>query len=552
MKKTIAALFASLALCTASAAYADNVIVDEIDSVSDTDKQQLKLAVETAFPEAVFTPTTMEEDTKIQVVSVNNPDALVSFLKHNALIQHVEKQQVYTASYIPNDPLYDSKQWDMKNIGMETGWGYATGQGVTVAVIDTGVSCKTLSDLNHSKCTEGFNFVENSDNAEDDHGHGSHVAGTIAQVTNNNIGLAGMAANANIMPIKVLSQSGSGTTEDIADGIRWSADHGAQIINMSLGGGGRSAVLEDAIIYARSKGVVIIAAAGNDKGPVNYPAAYDGVIGVSAMNENNSLANFSSRGAEIDITAPGTNITQQTICKDASPGCEQYATWNGTSMASPHVAGAAALLMSMGVTDPNEVEAYLKYYARKDGELGKNAKFYGAGGLSVGPMLSSVSFRQGVLRLALLLAWVYIMQQIANGKNTLAYKNWKFLVPASLMGVGMFFLPMVFSNPVVGMLARPLAETDLLVSANLHKWLLTASALVPMGLTVLGWHKPLYRYLVAGIASGSGIYTASLLFKGIHFNPFGWYFSLFMIANIALCGAIAHLNMCKTEEANRE
>src|SRR6185295_11289153 len=151
-----------------------------------------------------------------------------------------------------------------------------------------------------------------------------------------------------------------GTTADVADGIRWAADHGAQVINMSLGGPRNSSIQQKAIDYAVSRGVVVVAAAGNTGGRVQYPGASDGVIGVSASDPDDKLAKFSSRGDGVDIAAPGVNVVQQTICKKGREKCEQFSGYNGTSMASPHVAGAAALLVGLGVTDPPAVEAALK------------------------------------------------------------------------------------------------------------------------------------------------------------------------------------------------
>ena len=155
-----------------------------------------------------------------------------------------------------------SKQWNFRNINVEQAWDETKGAGITVAVIDTGVS--QVPDLKTTKFVKGYDFVNNKDDASDDNGHGTHVAGTIAQSTNNGYGVAGIAYEASIMPLKVLSGSGGGTIADIAESIKFAADNGASVINMSLGGGGASNMLEEAIKYAHSKGVTIIAAAGNE------------------------------------------------------------------------------------------------------------------------------------------------------------------------------------------------------------------------------------------------------------------------------------------------
>jgi serine protease len=287
----------------------------------------------------------------------------------------------------PNDPDY-AKQWNLKAIGIESAWQKSKGKGVTVAVIDTGVS--PVPDLDKSRIVEGYNFVADTTSAIDDHGHGTHVAGTIAQTTNNRLGVAGVAYEAQIMPLKVLSAWGGGTTADIAESIRWAADHGADVINMSLGGGGESKIMKEAIDYAHEKGVVIVAAAGNSRrSTAEYPARYEHVIGVSAIGRDSKKAGYSNYGPGVDIAAPGGayqygatdrsgGILQNTI--DAQSGDSVFEYFQGTSMAAPHVAGVAALVRSLGVTDPDRVEQVLKKSAILVKDDPQNA--YGAGQLN--------------------------------------------------------------------------------------------------------------------------------------------------------------------------
>ena len=163
---------------------------------------------------------------------------------------------------------------------MPDAWKLADGNGVIVAVLDTGVAYEdyknfhVLPDLKGITFVDPYNFVDNNTHADDDHAHGSHVTGTIAQVTDNGIGVAGIARNVKIMPIKVLSAQGGGTVAGIADGIRYAADHGAKVINMSLGGAFPSAAMKKAVKYAHDKGVTIVCAAGNEsRNKVGYPAA---------------------------------------------------------------------------------------------------------------------------------------------------------------------------------------------------------------------------------------------------------------------------------------
>jgi serine protease len=274
--------------------------------------------------------------------------------------------------FIPNDPDW-AKQWNMPMINMPKAWEITKGKGVVVAVLDTGIAYedhdgfKQVADLKGAKFTKGWDFVNNDEHANDDHGHGTHVAGTIAQVTNNKEGVAGVAFEATLMPVKVLNHFGSGSTAAISDAIRWAADHGANVINMSLGGGGRSAVMENAVAYARKKGVVVVCAAGNGgRGVVEFPAAYPASVAVSAVGPTGALAPYSSYGKELDIAAPGGDksrgveygILQNTI--DARDNAKSiYAYFNGTSMATPHVAGVAALLIAAGAKTPDQVEKAL-------------------------------------------------------------------------------------------------------------------------------------------------------------------------------------------------
>ena len=297
---------------------------------------------------------------------------LLGTIRQNAKVENAEPLMRFSASFVPNDPAYE-KQCNLKMINMPRAWDRVKGKGVVVAVLDTGVAYedhddfRQVPDLRGTKFVEGYDFVNKDRHANDDHGHGTHVAGTIAQATNNGEGVAGVAFEAAIMPVKVLDHFGGGTSADIADAIRWAADHGANVINMSLGGGGRSAVMEKAVEYARKKGVVVVCAAGNGgRGIVEYPAAYPGSVAVAAVGPTGSRAPYSSWGKELDIAAPGgdksqgeeAGIIQNTIDpQDVSHAV--YASYQGTSMATPHVAGLAALLFSAGAKNPDQVEKAL-------------------------------------------------------------------------------------------------------------------------------------------------------------------------------------------------
>ena len=231
----------------------------------------------------------------------------------------------------------------------------------------------------------GYDFINNDEHANDDDGHGTHVTGTLAQSTNNALGTAGIAFNCSIMPVKVLSKRGVGSYADIADGIYFAVDNGADIINMSLGGAGDSITLRNAVAYAYNQGVTIVCAAGNEYLEGNapaYPAAYDEYcIAVGATRFDRTRAYYSNTGSYLDLVAPGGDmyvdqnadgygdgILQQTF--GTNPKDWGYWFYEGTSMAAPHVSGIAALLISVGITSPDVVREALQSTARDLGPAG--------------------------------------------------------------------------------------------------------------------------------------------------------------------------------------
>ncbi len=302
-------------------------------------------------------------------------------------LEFLEPNYIYSTSLVPNDPDY-GKQWNLRSINVEAAWEETKGNGVTVAVIDTGISL--VPDLEKTKFVAGYDFVNDRSDARDDNGHGTHVAGTIAQTTNNSLGVAGIAYEASLMPLKVLAATGGGTVADIAEAIRFAADHEAQVINLSLGGGGESHLMQEAVDYAHRKGVVVIAAAGNaGQNAASYPARYPHVIGVSALDAAGSKAPYSNFGAGVDISAPGGaiqgsdrtgGILQNTINPDTGESIFEF--FQGTSMAAPHVAAVAALVRASGIENPDEIAKVLKQSALpvKDDVL----NHFGAGKLDAG------------------------------------------------------------------------------------------------------------------------------------------------------------------------
>ncbi|WP_349409916.1 S8 family peptidase [Pseudalkalibacillus sp. SCS-8] len=276
------------------------------------------------------------------VVKVNGQvsEAVKAFEGHSS-VEFAEPNATFHASYTPNDPFYASEQYAPQKVEADKAWDITqSASSVKIAVIDTGV------DYNHpdlsGKVIKGYDYVQDDNDPMDEHYHGTHVAGIAAANTDNGIGIAGNAPNASILAIRVLDEGGSGTLDDVAQGIRYAADQGAQVINLSLGGLLGTQTLKEAVDYAWNKGSVVVAAAGNESSTKpSYPAYYSNAIAVAATDQNDNLAYFSNYGTWVDIAAPGVSIYS------TMPG-NAYDNLSGTSMAAPVVAGVAGLLASQG------------------------------------------------------------------------------------------------------------------------------------------------------------------------------------------------------------
>ena len=311
---------------------------------------------------------------------------LIDFFNKQANVEFVEPNYLYMQNQmdLPNDLLYQEQyQWNFPIIRTEEGWGISKGnENVIIAVIDTGV------DLNHpdlkKRLTKGYNVVEKNHFADDDNGHGTHVAGIIASETNNREGVAGLTWYNKIMPIKAVGVEGYGTSFDIAKGIIWAVDNGADVINMSLGNYQSSSLLKEAIDYAYNQNVVLIAAAGNENtSRPSFPASYPQVLSVAAIDYTGNRASFSNFGDYIDVGAPG-NLIASTYLN------QQYASLSGTSMASPHVAGLAGLLRSVNPDLSNrEVMDIIENTAYDLGMPGKDFEF-GSGLIDIQHALKTV------------------------------------------------------------------------------------------------------------------------------------------------------------------
>ena len=375
-----------------------------------------------------------------------DPEALAATLNQRPDVAYAQADYREHATMVPNDPLY-SYQWNFKKIGMESAWDINPGASpsIVVAVLDTGMAFENVRiqfqgasfqsgsdtypalgtvdedfapapDLaSAGRFVDPYDFIWDDADPVDTDGHGTHVAGTIGQLTNNNVGTAGIAYNVKFMPVKVLDSQwddifgspNQGTDDVVAEGIRYAADHGAQVINMSLGRTGPPApAIQDAMQYAVSKGAFIAVAGGNDYENGNPPevlpeiaAQIQGVVSVGAVDPNLNRAPYSSTGSYIELAAPGGSfdngfgadggILQQTLdlsqvdtydlppAQYGPPRFDAFAYYffTGTSMATAHVSGLAALLMQQGITSPAAVEAAMEQFATHEGAAGRNDEY---------------------------------------------------------------------------------------------------------------------------------------------------------------------------------
>ena len=271
-----------------------------------------------------------------------NGDAKIAQLLKNPAVRYAEYNAVRKIMVDPNDEYY-SEQWGLPKIGANGAWDMTQGNGLVIAIIDTGVS-PTHPDL-AGHVLPGYNALQNNGNSQDDQGHGTAMAGIAAALTNNSTGVAGVCWNCQILPVKVLNSDGEGTSADIIEGMYWAADNGARIISMSLGGPRATQAEQDAVNYIYNKNIPLFASSGNSGSrgnPRMYPAAFEHVIAVGATTTQDTVASFSSYGDYVDIAAPGVNIV--TTGWDGSDG---YEMGSGTSPACPFVAATAALVLSV-------------------------------------------------------------------------------------------------------------------------------------------------------------------------------------------------------------
>jgi serine protease len=527
------------------------VVIDLDDAASDADRQQVgdelaaAIAPYTWQRGATGLGAPMESDAQIYRVAVpasEVPDILRA-LGADPEVEGVEVEHEWTVPervdagtiarpdgyvrprddgdrFIPNDPYY-GHQWHLDQIGMPSAWSRGRGAGVVVAVIDTGVAYRNADrfaqapDLGQTRFVDGWDFVDNDAFPDDEHGHGTHVAGTIAQSTDNGLGVAGVAPSAAIMPLRVLDASGAGGWAAIASAIRWAADHGADVINMSLGGGMRSRTVERAIDYAHEHGVVVVAAAGNSsRGAVEYPARHDHVIAVGAVRFDRELSFYSCYGDGLDVVAPGgdTRVDQNGdglpdgVLQNTIVGRDvrrfDYLAWQGTSMAAPHVAGVAALVRGAGVSDPDAVERVLRETAEPIGDV----EHFGSGLVRADAALARSEDTESAMRglTALALAAIVLLGLRRSGK--LGVSAAPTTIAAFVVAGGLAVLP--FSMVGLGVLEPWLAGgvPGGLASIGGTAATVTLTALVPLVAVLFLLQNRRALPLVVGLSLGFAAY----------------------------------------------
>ena len=344
---------------------------------------------------------------------------LIDILLEDPRVEYAELNSICHAFTTPNDPEY-FYQWHFPAVNAPSAWEISAGSGIIVAILDTGIAFEDYPvppheldtvregiasyyrapDFSGTTFVPGYDFVNGDSHPNDNSAHGTHVAGTVAQTTNNSIGTAGLAFDCSLMPVKVLDYQGSGSALELADGIYWATDNGAQVINMSLGwfpGYDPGATVRDAVEYAYENGVVLVASSGNwGTGTVAFPAAYPEVIAVGATKYDNQITDYSQYGPEQEVMAPGGDVYLDENCDGEVDGVLQqtfvghsfgppevlsdpsdfdYYFYDGTSMAAPHVAALVALMIANGQTGVENIRTILHETALDLGDAGWDPQY---------------------------------------------------------------------------------------------------------------------------------------------------------------------------------
>lgn len=338
-------------------------------------------------------------------------DEAIARLEARPEVEFAERNGIVRADFTPNDSLY-CRQWHMRMLNAERTWDIQKGApSLIVAVLDTGIAYEDFGrfrkapDFGTTTFVRGFNVFTRDSHANDDNFHGTHVASTIAESTNNGVGVAGLAFNVALMPVKVLDADGNGTNFGVAEGIDYATNYSeggqrVKVINMSLGSDSPSQTVSAAVGRAHAAGITVVASAGNDNvATPHYPSSIPTVISVGAVDARKQRARYSNFGPDVDVVAPGGDVRrdddgacgggpdgrgdgvlQQTFDPLVAASQRRYDEFayffvNGTSQAAPHVAAAAALVIQQGITDPASVKAALESLAEDLGTPGRDDQF---------------------------------------------------------------------------------------------------------------------------------------------------------------------------------
>lgn len=371
----------------ASSLNANRLIIRYRNTATSEDKAKIHEEISDGYEVKKLSPLNIEV---FKSTDINFMERVARHFQNDPRIEYLEPDFIATAVEIPSDQgLFEGSQWGMYKIqaasNLISGWDITHGNpSVKVAVVDSGI------DAAHEDLAGKIKNIKNctdSTTSDDLFGHGTHVAGIISAKTNNKIGVAGVGYNISLMNAKSLSDNGSGYYSWIAECIIWSADQGASVINMSLGGTDSSQMLQDAVSYAYDKGVVIVAAAGNsNSNGFFYPAAYSQVVSVAATDDKDARASFSNFGNWVDVAAPGVSIFSTLPSHTNYFKTKNYGYLSGTSMAAPYVSGLAGLLYSENLKRDEVINAIFQY----SDQIAGTGKFWKYGRINVYKSLQSV------------------------------------------------------------------------------------------------------------------------------------------------------------------
>ena len=380
-----------LLLCTTGAAAESRSVAGQILVKPRAGLAEADFAARLAGHGATHRQTLRHLNVRVINVAESRTEAVLAALQSDPDIEFAERDYMARVAFVPNDPLVVSgDEWHVQKIQAPQAWDITVGNpAAIVAILDSGIMASHPEFA--GRILPGYDFVSNDTNTTDDFGHGTAVAGIIVAAGNNAVGVAGVAYGCSVLPVKVVDSSGFASYSSIAQGIKYAVDHGARVINMSIAGDSPSTTLQGAIDYAWSNNVVLVAAAGNNANTLlQYPAACEHVVAVSATEPDDSLASFSSYGGFITLSAPGDNMwtTQREL---SNP----YGAWRGTSFASPVVAGVALLAASANPSLSNtQIVSLLEQTADDLGVAGYDISF-GYGRINAFRAVSAASAAPG-------------------------------------------------------------------------------------------------------------------------------------------------------------